>query len=219
MKRTSGVRSKATAWAGATLLAVTALSGCSDNNTDADSSPSPSAPDAGPTEPEGEPGPSVDPGEEAVLAVYDSYWTEYAAAVSEPGIDEYLQLLEEMTNRGDDEPPLSTTAFPVGEYATGEAFTLVTRVVTDLDAGGLVMAGAPERISTEITSLDADAQTPTAEFRDCLAVEGWTVHERASGEEIAYPDDRLLQQVVTAKAEQWEGKWLITEVVERQEVC
>ncbi|MFB7896017.1 hypothetical protein ACFC1B_06780 [Streptomyces xiamenensis] len=216
---TLGVRRKAAALAGAALLAVTALSGCSGDDTEVDGeSPSPSTPDAGPTDPEGEPEPTVNPDEEAVLAAWLGYWEEHAAAVSEPGIDEYLQLLA-ASEDGDGES--KSSELPIGQYAAGPAFSAVTGAVLNLDRLGDVMTGQPENLAPEVTALETEVATPAAEIRDCMNISQWVQHDRESGEEVSLSGDRLDQYVVTAQAEDWEGNgtWLIVEVEHLGEAC
>lgn len=189
------------------LLAAALVSGCSDNGDDTtDSEGSTSSPSASPSDEETTEAPA-DPDEEAVLAAYQGYWEEYAAAVSETQIDAYAQAVDDDT----------IGQLPLAGYAAGGAQVQVLEHVLNLSDGGRYMSGEPERLQPEVSAMDMAADIPTAQVTDCLNVEPWLLWDRETGDQLAFPEERLVRQVVTAHLEEWEGTWRVIQAVPDEE--
>lgn len=201
------VRSGSAQAAAAGLLAVALLSGCSSDDDTPDSQGPESSASSSPSEEEEQTTPPADPNEEAVLAAYQGYWDEYARAVSEEALDDYVQAINEDT----------VGQTPLADVTALQTQNDVLEHVLNLDEGGRYMSGEPERLAPEVAALDLDADIPTAQVTDCLDVSGWLLHDRETGEQIEFPEERLVRYPLTADLENWEGTWRVTNAVPDEE--
>jgi hypothetical protein len=162
------------------------------------SSPAPSEPDD--NEPSTAPSETADPDEEAVLTAYQGYWDEYARAVSEEAIDDYVRAINNDT----------VGEMPIADVTALRTQQDVLQHVLTLDAQGRVMSGEPERLDPKVAEMDLEANIPAAQVTDCLDVEDWIMLDRESGEQIAFPEERSVRYALTAELERWEGTWRVT---------
>jgi hypothetical protein len=195
MRRTAAV---------AVISSALVLAGCSDNEEAPPESRESSSPSAEGPSPEGDPSSSPasspDETEQEVLDAYQGYWEAYAAAVSEPAIDDYVRAIDEDTV-GDT---------PLADVTTLQAQQRVLQAVSTLNANREVMTGGPERLAPEVTTLDMEADVPTADITDCLNVENWVQVDRETGEAVELPGVSPTQYVATAELRLWEGTWRVT---------
>ncbi|MFC8230702.1 hypothetical protein [Streptomyces sp. NPDC057287] len=62
----------------------------------------------------------------------------------------------------------------------------------------------------EVTELDMDAQTPTAALSDCVDLARYETYDSKARKVIPLPTEQPLRYVMTASAQRWDGRWMVT---------
>ncbi|MER5509314.1 hypothetical protein ABT052_28855 [Streptomyces sp. NPDC002766] len=60
-------------------------------------------------------------------------------------------------------------------------------------------------------SLSLDAKLPTATVTDCIDLSRWQAKRTTTGEVIPLPTNQPKRYAATAKAERWNGRWMIVD--------
>lgn len=97
------------------------------------------------------------------------------------------------------------------KYATTEAFGQIRNDLANMKAAGTVVRGELGH-ETEVTELDLEAQTPTAMLSDCVDLSGYETYDVKAKKVIPLPTEQPLRYVMTATAQRWEGRWMVTDL-------
>ncbi|MFD8779871.1 hypothetical protein [Streptomyces sp. NPDC059916] len=71
--------------------------------------------------------------------------------------------------------------------------------------GGGEVGHAPK-----VTSIDLEGKLAQATVTDCIDLDKWRAKRVKTGEPIPLPTNQPKRYVATAKAERWQGRWMIT---------
>ncbi|MFE9912513.1 hypothetical protein [Streptomyces clavifer] len=63
-----------------------------------------------------------------------------------------------------------------------------------------------------MSELDMDAQTPTATLSDCVDLSGYETYDVKAKKAIPLPAQQPLRYVMTATAQRWDGRWMVTDI-------
>lgn len=175
---------------GAVTLAL-ALAGCGGGNDGGEGGDDAAAPPVASQAP-ASPSPSTDPDaavKTAVLAAYDGMVTEQAKA--------YRQA--------------SAKGTELEKYATLNALSKI-----ELDLAGMKEAGRVVRgeigHDAKVAGLDLDTKTPKATLKDCVDLSKYETYDVKAKKVIPLPTNQPMRYVTTATAEQWDGRWLVTDI-------
>lgn len=65
--------------------------------------------------------------------------------------------------------------------------------------------------SPKVSSIVLDAKTPRATVNDCIDLTNWRAKQVKTGKVILLPANQPKRYVATAKAERWDGHWMIVD--------
>ncbi|MER8199494.1 hypothetical protein ABTY00_36920 [Streptomyces microflavus] len=167
---------------------VLVLTGCGGG----DDSAKPSAAPPAASSPAPSASASVDPDEAEKAAVLASY-----AAMAREQMKAYRQADAKGTD--------------LEKYATTEALGQIRNDLANMKAAGTVVRGELGH-EAEVTALDMEAQTPTATLSDCVDLSGYETYDVKAKKAIPLPTQQPLRYVMTATAQRWEGRWMVTDI-------
>ncbi|MEU0304676.1 hypothetical protein ABZ252_35300 [Streptomyces sp. NPDC006175] len=133
---------------------------------------------------------SVDPEaveETAVLAAYNAMSREQMAAYR----------------------PASAEGTELERYVTADALGQIRNDLHRMREAGTVVRGELGH-DAEVTELDMDAQTPTASLSDCVDLARYETYDTRARTVIPLPSEQPLRYVMTATAQRWDGRWMVT---------
>ncbi|MBB1258313.1 hypothetical protein H3147_05650 [Streptomyces sp. OF8] len=168
-------------------LALTACDGGAAGESDGTSSAA-----ARPSPTTASPSASADPHaaeKAAVLAAYDGMTTEQAKA--------YRQASKNGTT--------------LEKYATLDALSKIELDLRRMQQAGTVVRGEI-RHEAKVVELDLSAKTPKARLEDCVDLSDYTTYDTKAKKVIPLPTAQPLRYVATAKAERWDGRWLVIDI-------
>ncbi|MFD8347085.1 hypothetical protein ACFV2C_33070 [[Kitasatospora] papulosa] len=182
--RQTRLRTRALALCGAVGLLL-GLTGCSGGSDDARPQMLPSAASSAASE-----SASADPDaveKAAVLAAYSAMSREQMAAYR----------------------TASAKGTELERYATAEALGQIRNDLARMQEAGTVVRGELAH-DAEVTALDMDAQTPTATLSDCVDLARYETYDSKARKVIPLPTEQPLRYVMTASAQRWDGRWMVT---------
>ncbi|MFF2174766.1 hypothetical protein [[Kitasatospora] papulosa] len=94
-------------------------------------------------------------------------------------------------------------------YATAEALGQIRNDLARMQEAGTVVRGELAH-EAEVTALDMDAQTPTATLSDCVDLARYETYDSKARKVIPLPTEQPLRYVMTASAQRWDGRWMVT---------
>ncbi|CAH9420361.1 putative secreted protein/lipoprotein [Streptomyces globisporus] len=97
------------------------------------------------------------------------------------------------------------------KYATTEALGQIRNDLANMKQAGTVVRGELGH-DTEVTELDMEAQTPTATLSDCVDLSAYETYDVKAKRVIPLPKEQPLRYVMTATAQRWEGRWMVTDI-------
>ncbi|MFJ3438878.1 hypothetical protein ACIPMU_35740 [Streptomyces cyaneofuscatus] len=97
------------------------------------------------------------------------------------------------------------------KYATTEALGQIRNDLANMKAAGTVVRGELGH-DAEVTALDMEAQTPTATLSDCVDLSGYETYDVKAKKVIPLPTQQPLRYVMTATAQRWDGRWMVTDI-------
>ncbi|WP_329215954.1 hypothetical protein [Streptomyces microflavus] len=97
------------------------------------------------------------------------------------------------------------------KYATTEALGQIRNDLANMKQAGTVVRGELGH-ETEVTALDREAQTPTATLSDCVDLSGYETYDVKAKKVIPLPTQQPLRYVMTATAQRWDGRWMVTDI-------
>ncbi|MEV8597329.1 hypothetical protein [Streptomyces sp. NPDC052012] len=175
-------------------MLVMVVAGCGSggsNSRDADHGGAAASPSAQPTSRASTSAPA-DPDaavKAAVLAAYDGMTTEQAKA--------YRQA--------------SAKGTALRKYATLDALSKIELDLYRMKEAGTVVRGEIGH-DAKVTDLDMEAATPKATLSDCVDLSTYQTYDVKAKKVIPLPSEQPLRYIATAKAERWDGRWLVTDI-------
>ncbi|WP_150211713.1 hypothetical protein [Streptomyces venezuelae] len=169
-------------------LCAVLTAGCTSSNGTADEksqSPAPTV-SAAPTK-----SASIDPAEAAkaeAIATYRQYWAETVRLFADPH---------------------ANTSDGLKRYAASEALSKAETSAANLKARGRQLAGQPVVGNPTVTAVALDRQIPSVKLSSCMDVSNWHLVEKANGQPVPVPSERLVKYVVATTAEKWPDGWKI----------
>ncbi|MCX4516068.1 hypothetical protein OG402_38325 [Streptomyces anulatus] len=103
------------------------------------------------------------------------------------------------------------TGTDLEKYATTEALGQIRNDLANMQTAGTVVRGELGH-DTEVTGLDMEAQTPTATLSDCVDLSGYETYDVKAKKVIPLPTEQPLRYVMTATAQRWDGRWMVTDI-------
>ncbi|MFI2361076.1 hypothetical protein ACH5AG_41310 [Streptomyces anulatus] len=103
------------------------------------------------------------------------------------------------------------TGTDLEKYATTEALGQIRNDLANMQTAGTVVRGELGH-DTEVTGLDMEAQTPTATLSDCVDLSGYETYDVKAKKAIPLPTEQPLRYVMTATAQRWDGRWMVTDI-------
>ncbi|MFJ3973398.1 hypothetical protein ACIPYR_35365 [Streptomyces parvus] len=97
------------------------------------------------------------------------------------------------------------------KYATTEALGQIRNDLANMKAAGTVVRGELGH-DAEVTELDMEAQTPTATLSDCVDLSAYETYDVKAKKVIPLPTEQPLRYVMTATAQRWDGRWMVTDI-------
>ncbi|MGW1894177.1 hypothetical protein ACWCP6_28610 [Streptomyces sp. NPDC002004] len=97
----------------------------------------------------------------------------------------------------------------VEKYATAEALGQIRNDLARMKEAGTVVRGEI-RHHAKVTGLDMEATTPKATLADCVDLSKYQTYDIKARKVIPLPSAQPLRYVMTAKAERWHGRWMVT---------
>ncbi|WP_405499637.1 hypothetical protein [Streptomyces anulatus] len=97
------------------------------------------------------------------------------------------------------------------KYATTEALGQIRNDIDNMKSSGTVVRGELGH-DAEVTELDMKAQTPTATLSDCVDLSGYETYDVKAKKVIPLPTEQPLRYVMTATAQRWDGRWMVTDI-------
>ncbi|WP_371681590.1 hypothetical protein [Streptomyces sp. NBC_01276] len=97
------------------------------------------------------------------------------------------------------------------KYATAEALGQIRNDLARMQEAGTVVRGDIGH-RAEVTALDLDAKTPKATLSDCVDLSKYETFDNSAQKVIPLPTEQPLRYVMTATAERWEGRWMVTAI-------
>ncbi|MER6075681.1 hypothetical protein ABT187_44380 [Streptomyces sp. NPDC001817] len=125
----------------------------------------------------------------AVLAAYDGMTTEQAKA--------YRQASRKGT--------------ALEKYATLDALSKIDLDLYRMKQAGTVVRGEIGH-NAKVTALDMTAKTPKASLSDCVDLSKYETYNTKTKKVIPLPTNQPLRYIATAKAERWNGRWMVTDI-------
>lgn len=125
----------------------------------------------------------------AVLAAFDGMTTEQAKA--------YRQASAKGTR--------------LARYATLDALSKIELDLYRMKKAGTVVRGQIGH-DAEVTDLDMSAKTPKATLSDCVDLSKYETYDTKAKKVIPLPTNQPLRYQATAKAERWDGRWMVTDI-------
>lgn len=173
---------------GSVSLGLTACSDSekSDSSAPAAASHSPSASET--------PDKSVDPDAAQRVAVLETYSRMWA---------EQMKAYRKADAKGTD----------LTKYASLDALGKFRLDLAHMKENGTVIKGEMGHEDTKVSSLDLSAKTPKATVTDCIDLSQWQTYDVKAKKVIPLPSAQPMRYVATAKAEQWDGRWIVVDYV------
>ncbi|WP_334666031.1 hypothetical protein [Streptomyces cyaneofuscatus] len=103
------------------------------------------------------------------------------------------------------------TGTDLEKYVTTEALGQIRNDLAHMKQAGTVVRGELGH-EAEVTALDMEAQTPTATLSDCVDLSGYETYDVKAKKVIPLPTEQPLRYVMTATAERWDGRWMVTDI-------
>ncbi|WP_097870342.1 hypothetical protein [Streptomyces sp. rh34] len=97
------------------------------------------------------------------------------------------------------------------KYATTEALGQIRNDLANMKSAGTVVRGELGH-DAEVTELDMEVQTPTATLSDCVDLSGYETYDVKAKKVIPLPKEQPLRYVMTATAQRWDGRWMVTDI-------
>ncbi|MEV8231300.1 hypothetical protein AB0P41_35540 [Streptomyces sp. NPDC079167] len=94
-------------------------------------------------------------------------------------------------------------------YVTADALGQIRNDLARMREAGTVVRGELAH-DPEVTELDMDAQTPTATLSDCVDLGRYETYDTKARKVIPLPTEQPLRYVMTATAQRWDGRWMVT---------
>lgn len=101
------------------------------------------------------------------------------------------------------------------KYATLDALGRALGDLQRLKAAHKVLQGAPQH---SVTSIDLDEKLSQARINDCMDVSGWKA-VTDQGKPLPAVKGALPRYVVTATAQKWGNRWMVTQLDPQQKPC
>ncbi|MCY0947862.1 hypothetical protein [Streptomyces antarcticus] len=95
------------------------------------------------------------------------------------------------------------------KYATAEALGQIRNDLARMKEAGTVVRGEIGH-QAEVTALDMEAKTPKATLSDCVDLSKYETYDTGAQKVIPLPTEQPLRYVMTATAERWDGRWMVT---------
>ncbi|MET9122200.1 hypothetical protein [Streptomyces sp. NPDC004528] len=131
-----------------------------------------------------------------MLAAYDRYWQEQAAAYRTGSIK----------------------GTGLATYAVGDALARVKTDLASMKSLGVTASGAP-RHDVRVTALDTQHAVDRATLSDCLDIAPWQRTYRASGKAVPRAKGQLTRYTTVVKAEKWGKQWKILSATPQTRQC
>ncbi|WP_433456366.1 hypothetical protein ACQPXS_46605 (plasmid) [Streptomyces sp. CA-142005] len=125
----------------------------------------------------------------AVLAAYNRMTTEQAKA--------YRQA--------------SAKGTALEKYATLDALSKIDVDLYRMKEAGTVVRGEIGH-DAKVTDLDMTTTTPKASLSDCVDLSKYETYDTRTKRVIPLPTNQPLRYIATAKAERWQGRWMVTDI-------
>jgi hypothetical protein len=125
----------------------------------------------------------------AVLAAYDGMTTEQAKA--------YRQA--------------SVKGTALEKYATLDALSKIELDLYRMKEAGTIVRGEIGH-DAKVTDLDLKAKIPKATLSDCVDLSKYETYDVKAKKVIPLPSEQPLRYIATAKAERWDGRWMVTDI-------
>ncbi|MFH8736809.1 hypothetical protein [Streptomyces sp. NPDC017964] len=74
-----------------------------------------------------------------------------------------------------------------------------------------VIRGELGHEDTKVSALDMNAKTPKATVTDCVDLSDWQTYDVKAKKVIPLPSNQPMRYMATAKAERWNGHWMVTD--------
>ncbi|MGW5342913.1 hypothetical protein [Streptomyces sp. NPDC004050] len=103
-----------------------------------------------------------------------------------------------------------STGTALKDVASGSAYAQNEGDLASLREAGQVMTGKAQHSNTVVEFKDGQ-KLKTASITDCVDVTQWKPVEKATGNGVALPPQRLQRYVTTLTAERWPSGWVVIE--------
>ncbi|MFE0520760.1 hypothetical protein [Streptomyces sp. NPDC058954] len=105
----------------------------------------------------------------------------------------------------------SMTGTQLQRYATLDALGKIRLDLARMKKDGTVVRGHIGHDAT-VTALDVKASTPTATLSDCVDLSRYETYDTRAHTTIPLPTAQPRRYRATAKAERWNGRWMVTDI-------
>ncbi|MFI5634689.1 hypothetical protein ACIA8E_36145 [Streptomyces sp. NPDC051664] len=95
-------------------------------------------------------------------------------------------------------------------YAALDALSKFELDLAHMKANSTVIKGEMGH-EAEVTGIDLAAKLPKATLSDCVDLSKWRTVDTKTGKVIPLPTAQPMRYVATAKAEKWDGHWMVTD--------
>ncbi|WP_405655524.1 hypothetical protein OG581_42025 [Streptomyces sp. NBC_01386] len=170
------------------LSAVLMLSGC--GSSAGGDNPSAKSPATPPTPSESST--KADPEAAEKASVLDSYRRMWA---------EQMKAYRKADAKGTD----------LTKYASLDALGKFRLDLAHMKENSTVIKGKLGHQGTKVSALDMKAKTPKATVTDCVDLSAWQTYDVKAKKVIPLPSNQPMRYMTTAKAERWNGHWMVTD--------
>lgn len=184
----SAVRFRNLAAVSLVLGAALTLSACGSSGDDSKASPQTPPPSTSPTASASPSAPQDEPEKEAVLKTYTHMWAEQMKAYKKA----------------------DATGTDLTKYASLDALGKFRLDLAHMKQAGTVGGGEVGH-SPKVSSIDLTAKLPKATVTDCIDLTNWKAKQVKTGRVIPLPTNQPRRYIATAKAERWNGRWMIVD--------
>ncbi|MEU1925550.1 hypothetical protein ACWEV9_28105 [Streptomyces albogriseolus] len=98
----------------------------------------------------------------------------------------------------------------LAKYASLEALGKFRLDLAHMKQAGTVGGGEVGH-TPRVSSIDLDAKLPKATVTDCIDLTDWKAKKVGTGEVLPLPTNQPKRYVAIAKAERWDGRWMIVD--------
>lgn len=187
LRLSSGIASGITS---VTLVSLMVLTGCSDKDNASHNATRGAAPSEYASLPSTTQSSNTDAAQNsAVLAAYNAMTSEQAKA--------YKQASAKGTD--------------LKQYANLNALSKIEIDLARMQQVGTVVRGEIGH-EAKVSMLDLQAKPPRATVSDCVDLSKYQTYDTRAKKVVPLPSEQPLRYVATARVEQWDGRWLVTDI-------